>query len=95
MACLHSPSADLYRCTGTRNPWTRERKRRCAHATALLLAHLPLDNPLRTPCVLPRADNPFKHGASSALLLLDLGLSRAPVVSYHISVSRRAGGSPG
>ena len=37
------------------------------------------------------ADNPFKHGASSLLLLLDFGLSRAPVVSYHISVGLRLG----
>lgn len=33
-----------------------------------------------------RVDNPFKHGASAGLLLLDLAVSRAPLVSYHIQV---------
>lgn len=33
-----------------------------------------------------RFDNPVKHGASSFLLLLDVGLSRMPLVSYHLQV---------
>lgn len=33
-----------------------------------------------------RFDNPIKHGASSLLLLLDVALSRLPVVSYHLQV---------
>ncbi|WIA15539.1 hypothetical protein OEZ85_002173 [Tetradesmus obliquus] len=33
-----------------------------------------------------RLDNPFKHGVSAGLLLLDLALSRAPLVSYHLQV---------
>ncbi len=30
--------------------------------------------------------NPFKHGVSAVLLLLDVFLSRAPIVSYHVAV---------
>jgi hypothetical protein len=41
-----------------------------------------------------RVDNPFKHGVSSFLLLLDFALSRTPVVSYHISVRRLPRGRP-
>jgi hypothetical protein len=33
-----------------------------------------------------RFDNPIKHGASSLLLLLDVALSRVPLVSYHLQV---------
>jgi hypothetical protein len=33
-----------------------------------------------------RLDNPFKHGVSAGLLLLDLALSRVPLISYHIQV---------
>lgn len=33
-----------------------------------------------------RFDNPVKHGASSLLLLLDVALSRVPLVSYHLQV---------
>lgn len=33
-----------------------------------------------------RFDNPVKHGASSFLLLLDVALSRMPLVSYHLQV---------
>eukprot|EP00775_Hariotina_reticulata_P008858 gene8858-9037_t len=33
-----------------------------------------------------RVDNPFKHGVSAVLLLLDFGLSATPVVSYHVQV---------
>lgn len=33
-----------------------------------------------------RFDNPIKHGASSLLLLLDVAMSRMPLVSYHVQV---------
>lgn len=33
-----------------------------------------------------RFDNPVKHGASSLLLLMDVGMSRTPLVSYHLQV---------
>jgi hypothetical protein len=33
-----------------------------------------------------RVDNPFKHGVSAGLLLLDLAISRVPLISYHIQV---------
>jgi hypothetical protein len=33
-----------------------------------------------------RLDNPFKHGMSAGLLLLDLAMSRVPLISYHIQV---------
>jgi hypothetical protein len=36
-----------------------------------------------------RLENPFKHGVSAGLLLLDLALSRVPLVSYHIQVRRQ------
>lgn len=34
-----------------------------------------------------RLDNPFKHGVSAALMLLDLAVSRLPLISFHIQVS--------
>jgi hypothetical protein len=34
-----------------------------------------------------RFDNPIKHGASSLLLLLDVAVSRMPLVSFHVQVS--------
>jgi hypothetical protein len=37
-----------------------------------------------------RLDNPFKHGVSAGLLLLDLALSRVPLISYHIQVCQGA-----
>lgn len=36
-----------------------------------------------------RPDSALKHGASAGLLLLDFGLSRAPVVTYHVLVGSR------
>lgn len=43
-----------------------------------------------------RFDNPVKHGASSLLLLLDVAMSRVPLVSYHLQVrSNSCRGNPG
>lgn len=53
--------------------------------------HRPPLLPMNPPSVpRPLTDNPFKHGATAFLLLLDFGLSRTPVVSYHISVRNSA-----
>lgn len=59
--------------------------------TTLFPAYVLLDGPHRFADYVPgsdiRLDNPFKHGVSAALLLLDLALSRMPLVSYHIQVT--------